>query len=210
MKKIWSKNWLKEDIVYPNAFEKDSDWILINPKTSIKTLEEIKKEHPKKKFKFLLKCNPSNYKPTFSIKNKLIKIFNHQLKRYEKMINLERKKQSIIRKYLTKNDIKFFTNIELSQRGDYMSFRKSGLNEYLSKEVWNRIYVVNMKNLYNKKNDKLFGRINQNISLSKKFGFRFILATFSKSLNQRVNINDFEFINSFQNDLKKLENHLLK
>ncbi|MFW6025098.1 MAG: hypothetical protein ACOCRX_02030 [Candidatus Woesearchaeota archaeon] len=210
MKKLWNKLWLKEDFVYPNAYKNESDWIIIKPNTKKSILKKIKEQFPNNSFKFALLCNKDNYKQNLSIKNTLISIYNYKLLRYEKLINLKNENKKIIRKFLTKRDIKLFTNIECSQSGDYISFRNSGLNEFLSKEVWNKVYVIDMNNFFNTKSDKLFGRITQNIKLAKKYGFRYSFSTFAKKINERTKIDNFEFIEDFENDLKIIQSHLLK
>ena len=210
MKKLWNKLWIKEDFVYKNAYENSKEWIVIKPNTKKSELLKIKKENPNNSFKFALICNKNNYKSNYSIKKDLISIFKHNLLRYEKLIDLKGCNKKEIRKYLTKRDIKLFTNIEHSQSGDYMSFRNSGLDDFLSKEVWNKIYVINMKEFFNSNSDKIFGRIIQNINLAKKYGFRYSFSSFAKNKEEKTEIDNFEFIDNFENDLKIIQNHLLK
>ena len=95
----------------------------------------------------------------------------------------EAKDEKYNRNILEKGKINIIFNIENQTGQDFIHHRNSGLNHIICKAASesNSAIGVSFSNLLNQKSkSRLIGRINQNISLCKKYKTKIVLASFAK------------------------------
>jgi len=108
-----------------------------------------------------------------------------KLKKYDKPVLIigSATDEKLLRRILENKKIHGFTNIEHEFGKDHTHYRKSNMNQVLSKIAHdkNKTYYVNFgKVLHSKKRSKLIGRMLQNIKFMNKYGVNISIGSFAR------------------------------